>query len=163
MISIGTKAPDFTLSSATAEGPKQISLSAEIGKRNILLLFVPMAFTGVCTTELCEISKGIGSYDSLDCGVLAISGDNPFAQEAWAQKEGITVTLLSDYEHAVAKAYGIAYESFLPQIGLGMGGVPKRSAFLIDRSGVIQYAESSDDPKQLPNFQAIQAKLAKLK
>jgi len=163
MISIGTKAPDFTLSTATAEGPKQVSLSAEIGKRNILLLFVPMAFTGVCTTELCEISKGIGSYDSLDCTVYGISGDNPFAQQAWAHKEGITVTLLSDYEHAVAKAYGIAYESFLPQIGLGMGGVPKRSAFLIDRSGVVQYAESSDDPKQLPNFEAIQAKLAELK
>jgi peroxiredoxin len=163
MLSIGTPAPDFTLSTATAEGPKQITLSAEIGRKNILLLFVPMAFTGVCTTELCEISKGIGSYDSLDCTVYGISGDNPFAQQAWAQKEGITVTLLSDYEHAVAKSYGIAYESFLPQIGLGMGGVPKRSAFLIDRSGVIQYAESSDDPKQLPNFEAIQAKLAELK
>ena len=163
MLSIGTKAPDFTLSTATAEGPKQLTLSAEVGKKNILLLFVPMAFTGVCTTELCEISKGIGSYDNLDCAVYAISGDNPFAQQAWAQKEGITVTLLSDYEHAVAKAYGIAYESFLPQIGLGMGGVPKRSAFLIDRSGVIQYAESSDDPKQLPNFEAIQAKLSELK
>jgi len=163
MLSIGTKAPDFTLSTATAEGPKQITLSAEVGKKNILLLFVPMAFTGVCTTELCEISKGIGSYDNLDCAVYAISGDNPFAQQAWAQKEGITVTLMSDYEHAVAKAYGIAYESFLPQIGLGMGGVPKRSAFLIDRSGVIQYAESSDDPKQLPNFEAIQAKLSELK
>ena len=163
MLSIGTKAPDFTLSTATAEGPKQITLSAEVGKKNILLLFVPMAFTGVCTTELCEISKGIGSYDNLDCAVYAISGDNPFAQQAWAQKEGITVTLLSDYEHVVAKAYGIAYESFLPQIGLGMGGVPKRSAFLINRAGVIQHAEASDDPKQLPNFEAIQAKLSELK
>ena len=163
MLTIGTKAPDFTLSTATTDGPKQVTLSAEIGGKNILLLFVPMAFTGVCTTELCEISKGIGSYDSLDCTVYGISGDNPFAQQAWAQKEGITITLLSDYEHAVAKAYGIAYESFLPQIGLGMGGVPKRSAFLIDRSGVIQYAEANDDPKQLPNFEAIQAKLAELK
>jgi len=163
MLSIGTKAPDFTLSTATAEGPKQITLSAEVGKKNILLLFVPMAFTGVCTTELCDISKGIGSYDNLDCAVYAISGDNPFAQQAWAQKEGITVTLLSDYEHVVAKAYGIAYESFLPQIGLGMGGVPKRSAFLIDRAGVLQHAEASDDPKQLPNFEAIQAKLSELK
>jgi peroxiredoxin len=163
MLSIGTKAPDFTLSTATAEGPKQITLSAEVGKKNILLLFVPMAFTGVCTTELCDISKGIGSYDNLDCAVYAISGDNPFAQQAWAQKEGITVTLLSDYEHVVAKAYGIAYESFLPQIGLGMGGVPKRSAFLIDRAGIIQHAEASDDPKQLPNFEAIQAKLSELK
>lgn len=163
MISIGTKAPDFTLTTATSEGPKQITLSAETGKRNILLLFVPMAFTGVCTTELCEISKGIGSYDKLDCTVYGISGDNPFAQQSWAQKEGITVTLLSDYEHAVAKAYGIAYESFLPQIGLGMGGVPQRSAFLIDRNGVVQYAETSEDPKQLPDFTAIQAKLAELR
>lgn len=163
MLSIGTKAPDFTLSTATAEGPKQITLSAEVGKKNILLLFVPMAFTGVCTTELCEISKGIGFYDNLDCAVYAISGDNPFAQQAWAQKEGITVTLLSDYEHVVAKAYGIAYKSFLPQIGLGMGGVPKRSAFLIDRAGVLQHAEASDDPKQLTNFEAIRAKLFELK
>jgi peroxiredoxin len=163
MITIGTKAPDFTLSSATPEGLKQITLSAQIGKRNILLLFVPMAFTGVCTTELCEISKGIGSYDSLDCDVYGISGDNPFAQQAWAQKEGITIQLLSDYEHTVAKSYGIAYESFLPQIGLGMGGVPKRSAFLIDRAGVVRYGESSEDPKQLPDFAKIQAKLAELK
>ena len=163
MITIGTKAPEFTLSTATAEGPKQVSLSSEVGKKNILLLFVPMAFTGVCTTELCDISKGIGTYKSLDCTVLAISGDNPFAQQAWAAKEGITIPVLSDYEHSVAKAYGIAYDSFLPQIGLGMGGVAKRSAFLIDRAGVIQYAESHEDPKQLPDFAAIQAKLAELK
>ena len=163
MLSTGTKAPDFTLSSATPEGPKQISLSSEIGKKNILLLFVPMAFTSVCTTEFCEISKGIGDYASLDCLIYGISGDNPFAQQAWASKEGITIPLLSDYEHGVAKAYGVAYESFLPQIGLGMGGVAKRSAFLIDRSGVIRYAESSDDPKQLPNFARIQSILSELK
>ena len=163
MITIGTKAPNFTLSTSTAEGPKQITLSSEIGKKNILLLFVPMAFTGTCTTEFCEISKGIGTYDSLDALVYGISGDSPFAQAAWAAKEGITIPLLSDYEHNVAKAYGIAYESFLPQLGLGMGGVPKRSAFLIDRTGIIEYAEASDDPKQLPDFAKIQAKLAELK
>ena len=163
MLTPGTKAPDFTLSTATSEGPKQVTLSAEIGQKNILLLFVPMAFTGVCTTELCDISKGIGAYDSLDCTVYGISGDNPFAQQAWAQKEGITIPLLSDYEHNIAKTYGIAYERFLPQIGLGMGGVAQRSAFLIDRSGVIQYAEASEDPKQLPDFVKIQAKLAELK
>ncbi len=163
MITPGTQAPDFTLSSITAEGPKRITLSAEIGKKNLLLLFVPLAFTSVCTTEFCEISKGIGAYESLDAVVYGISGDNPFAQQAWAAKEGITIPLLSDYEHTVAKAYGIAYESFLPQVGLGFGGVPKRSAFIIDRSGIIQYAESSDDPKQLPNFVSIQARLAELK
>jgi len=163
MIPIGTKAPDFTLSTITADGPREITLSKEIGRRNILLLFVPMAFTGVCTAELCEITKAMGDYDSLDCDVFGISGDNPFAQKAWADKEGIAITLLSDYEHDVAKAYGVAYESFLPQLGLSMGGVPKRSAFLIDRSGVIQYAESSDDPKNLPDFAKIQRRLAEIK
>lgn len=163
MITPGTTAPDFTLSTTTAEGPKQVTLSQEIGSKNILLLFVPMAFTGVCTAEFCEISKGIGAYDSLEATIYGISGDNPFAQQAWAAKEGITIPLLSDYDHAVAKAYGIAYESFLPQIGLGMGGVAKRSAFIIDRAGIVQYAESSDDPKQLPNFTAIQARLSELK
>lgn len=163
MITIGTTAPDFTLSTITAEGPKQITLTAEIGKKNILIFFFPMAFTGGCTAELCEISQGISAYDSLDCMVYGISGDNPFAQQAWAEKEGITIPLLSDYEHTVAKAYGIAYESFLPEIGLGLAGVAKRSAFLIDRTGVIQYAEVNEDPKQFPDFTAIQARLAEIK
>jgi peroxiredoxin len=122
-----------------------------------------MAFTGVCTTEFCEISKGIGVYDSLNALIYGISGDNPFAQQAWAAKEGISIPLLSDYDHSVARAYGVAYESFLPQVGLGMAGVAKRSAFIVDRSGVVQYAESSDDPKQLPDFAAIQARLSELK
>jgi len=95
--------------------------------------------------------------------VLGISGDNPFAQEAWAQKEGITIPLLSDYEHTVTAAYGVAYESFLPEIGLPMGGVAKRSAFIVDRAGLIQYAEVLEDARELPNFDAITAKLAEIK
>ena len=78
-------------------------------------------------------------------------------------KEKITVPLLSDYEHKVASDYGVMYDSFLPQMNLGMAGVPKRSAFIIDKSGVIQYAESNDDARQLPNFDNIKAKLAELK
>ncbi|MEP7014245.1 MAG: redoxin domain-containing protein [Verrucomicrobiota bacterium] len=162
-IAVGTKAPDFSLPTKTAEGPKQIKLSDNFGKKNTLLLFFPMAFTGVCTTEMCDMSKELPSYSDINAAVYGISGDNPFAQEAWAQKEKIGVTLLSDYEHRVTQAYGIAYDSFLPQINLGMGGVAKRSAFIIDKSGVIQYAESSDDAKQLPSFDKIKAKLAELK
>lgn len=154
-IKVGDKAPDFTLVSQTANGPELVTLSALIGKSNIVLLFVPMAFTGVCTTEFCDISNGISEYDALDAKVLGISGDNPFAQEAWAKKEGITITLLSDYEHAVAEAYGVAYTQFLPEKNLIMGGVPKRSAFIIDKAGVIQYAEVQEHPKDLPNFDAI--------
>jgi peroxiredoxin len=161
-ISVGTTAPDFTLTTKTPEGPALWNLREHVGSSNLVLLFVPMAFTGVCTKELCEISQGLAEYASLNATVVGISGDNPFAQAAWAEKEGITIPLLSDYEHAVAKAYGVAYDQFLPAKNLLMGGVPKRSAFVIDKAGVVQYAESNDDPGKLPDFAAIKAKLASL-
>ena len=159
----GTKAPDFTLPTKTANGPLQVKLSENFGKMNTLLLFFPMAFTGTCTTEMCSTSQELPNYTNLNATVYGISGDNPFAQEAWAQKENITVLLLSDYEHKVAKQYDVMYDSFLPQMNLGMSGVPKRSAFIIDRNGIIQYAESNDDARQLPNFERIKAKLGELK
>jgi len=159
----GDSAPAFTLSTKTAEGPQLVSLSDFLGKQNVVLLFFPMAYTGVCTTELCSVSQGLEAYSALHAAVLGISGDNPFAQEAWAQKEGITIPLLSDYEHTVTAAYGVAYESFLPEIGLPMGGVAKRSAFIVDRAGLIQYAEVLEDARELPNFDAITAKLAEIK
>ena len=162
-LAVGTKAPDFSLPTKTAEGPKQIKLSDNFGKTNTLLLFFPMAFTGTCTTEMCNLSPELPSYGEMNAAVYGISGDNPFAQEAWAKKENISVTLLSDYEHKVAKDYDVMYDSFLPQINLGMGGVPKRSAFIVDRDGVIQYAESNDDAKALPDFDKIKARLAELK
>jgi peroxiredoxin len=162
-LAVGTKAPDFTLPTKMGEGPKQIKLSDNFGKKNTLLLFFPMAFTGTCTTEMCGVSMDLSAYGSLNATVYGISGDNPFAQEAWAQKEKITVPLLSDYEHKAAKAYDVAYDSFLPQMNLGMGGVSKRAVFIIDRNGVIQYAESNDDARALPNFEKIKAKLAELK
>jgi len=162
-LAVGTKAPHFTLSTKTADGPRQIKLSDNFGKNNTLLLFFPMAFTGTCTTEMCEVSQALNAYTDLNATVYGISGDNPFAQEAWTQKEKITVPLLSDYEHEVAKAYDVMYDSFLPQMNLGMAGVAKRSAFIIDKNGVIQYVESNDDARQLPNFDKIKAKLAELK
>src|SRR5687768_10751632 len=158
-LAVGTKAPDFSLPTKTAEGAKQIKLSDNFGKTNTLLLFFPMAFTGVCTTEMCNLSPELPNYGDMNATVYGISGDNPFAQEAWAQKEKISVPLLSDYEHKIAKTYGIAYDIFLPQLNLGMGGVSKRSAFVIDKEGVVRYAESNDDPKQLPNFEKIQETL----
>lgn len=162
-LKVGDKAPDFELSSKQADGIKKIKLSGNHGAKNTLLLFVPMAFTGVCTKEFCEISAGLGQYTALNADVIGISGDNPFAQEQWALKEKITLTLVSDYEHKVAAAYGCAYDSFLPAKNLGMGGVPKRSAFVVDKQGVIRYAEINDDPGKLPNFDAIKACLAQLK
>ena len=161
-LAVGTKAPDFSLPTKTAEGPKQIRLSDNFGKTNTLLLFFPMAFTGTCTTEMCNLSPELPNYAGMNAAVYGISGDNPFAQEAWAKKENISVTLLSDYEHKIAKQYDVMYDSFLPP-NLPMGGVPKRSAFIVDRNGVIQYAASNDDARELPNFHEIKAKLAELK
>jgi peroxiredoxin len=162
-LKVGDKAPAFELSSKQADGIKRLKLADNLGKKNTLLLFVPMAFTGVCTKELCEISGGLNQYTTLNAEVWAISGDNPFAQEAWAQKEKITMPLLSDYDHKVTAVYGCVYDSFLPQKNLGMGGVPKRSAFVVDKQGVIRYAEINDDPAKLPNFDAIKQTLATLK
>jgi len=161
-LKVGDPAPDFTLVTKTAEGPQLVKLSGLVGKSNIVLLFVPMAFTGGCTAEFCEISAGLKDYEALDAQVLGISGDNPFAQAAWAEKEGITIRLLSDYEHEVAKAYGIAYEQFLPEVNLIMGGVAKRSAFVIDKGGIIRYAEVLEHPKDMPDFAAVKAILRTL-
>jgi len=161
-IQSGDTAPDFTLVTIGAEGPELVKLSDLVGKSNLVLLFVPMAFTGVCTTEFCDISAGIAEYEALDAKVLGISGDNPFAQKAWAEKEGITLTLLSDYEHEVARAYGVAYDQFLPEANLIMGGVAKRSAFVIDKAGVCRHAEVCEHPKNLPDFEAVKAALKAL-
>ena len=158
-LQIGDKAPDFTLVSKGPDGPEIVKLSELVGKSNLVLLFVPMAFTGVCTQEFCDITSGIKDYEDLDATVIGISGDNPFAQEAWAQKEGIGIQLLSDYEHTAAADYGVAYDQFLPEANLIMGGVAKRSAFVVDKAGVIQYAEIQDHPKDLPNFDAVKAAL----
>ena len=161
-LAVGTRAPDFTLPTKTSDGPKQITLSENFGKRNTLLAFFPMVFTSTCTTEMCGISSDLSAYAKMNAAVYGISGDNPFAQEAWARKEGITVPLLSDYEHQVARIYDAIYESFLPQIGLGMSGVPKRATFVIDRTGVIQYVDCNDDARVVPDFNKVKAKLAEI-
>jgi peroxiredoxin len=158
-LQIGDKAPDFTLVTLGSAGPELVKLSEQVGRSHILLLFVPMAFTGVCTKELCDVTSGLSAYESLDAMVFGISGDNPFAQAEWARKEGIGITLLSDYEHEVAKAYGVAYEQFLPAKNLIMGGVPKRSAFVIDRQGIVRHVDVKDNPGDLPDFEAVQAVL----
>ncbi|MCE2960581.1 MAG: redoxin domain-containing protein [Akkermansiaceae bacterium] len=161
-IKVGDPAPDFTLVTKTATGPALVKLSEEISKSNVVLLFVPMAFTGVCTTELCDVSNGISAYEALDAKVFGISGDGPFAQEAWAQRDGITLPLLSDYEHTVAKDYGVAYEQFVPEANLIMGGVPKRSAFLIDKQGIVRFVDVKENARELPDFDALKSVLASL-
>lgn len=153
----GSKAPDFTLKSKTTDGLKDVALSANLGQKNTVLLFFPLAFTGVCTQEMCDISGGLSAYTELNADVIAISVDSPFAQEAWAKKENITITIASDLNKTTAKNYGTLLDDLI-----GLGSVSARAAFVIDKAGVIQYSEQTPTPKDLPNFDAIKAALARL-
>ena len=157
-ISVGTKAPDFTLKSKQASGLVDVKLSNNFGKKNTVLLFFPAAFTGVCTAELCDITSGLGAYSGLNADVLAVSVDTPFAQEAWAQKEKIGITLASDLNKQTIKAYDVVF----PMLA-GAGDTAARAAFVIDKQGVVQYSEQTPTPKDLPNFQAVKDTLARLK
>ncbi len=157
-IPVGSKAPDFSLKSKQASGLVDVRLSNNFGKRNTLLLFYPLAFTSVCTQEMCDISSGLNAYSSLNADVVGISVDSPFAQEAWAQKEKIGITLASDLNKKTAEAYGTLLADLL-----GLGSVSARAAIVIDKQGVVQYSEQTPSPKELPNFKAIKETLAKLK
>jgi peroxiredoxin len=156
-LAVGTKAPDFTLKSKQASGLVDVKLSNNFGKKNTVLLFFPAAFTGVCTTELCDITAGLSQYSGLNADVIAVSVDTPFAQEAWAQKEKIGITLVSDLNKEVTKQYDVLF----PMLA-GVGDTAARAAFVIDKNGVIQYSEKTPSPKELPNFAAVKDKLAKL-
>jgi glutaredoxin-dependent peroxiredoxin len=157
-IPVGTKAPDFTLKSKQSTGLVDVKLSNNFGKKNTVLLFFPAAFTGVCTQEMCDISSGLGAYSGLNADVIAISIDTPFAQEAWAQKEKIGITLASDLNKEVIKKYDVVF----PMLA-GVGDTAARAAFVIDKSGVVQYSEQTPTPKDLPNFGKVKETLATLK
>ena len=156
-IEVGSKAPVFTLKSKNADGVADIQLSDSVGNKNTVLLFFPLAFTGVCTEELCDVTTGLSAYNDLNAVVIGISVDSPFAQEAWAQKESIGITLASDLNKQTAKDYGVLLDDLM-----GFGATSARAAFVIDKEGTVQYAEQTETPKDLPNFEAIKETLAKL-
>ena len=156
-IAVGTKAPDFFLKSKTAAGVSDVKLAANLGQKNTVILFFPLAFTGVCTTEMCDITAGLSAYAGLNAEVIAISVDSPFAQEAWANQHKIGITLASDLNKQTATAYGV----LLPDLA-GFGAVSARAAFVVDKAGVVQYSEQTATVKDLPNFAAVKEVLAKL-
>ena len=157
-LKVGSNAPDFTLKSKTRDGLEEITLSHNYGKKNTVLLFFPLAFTGVCTQEMCDVSGGLGAYETLNAAVYAISVDSPFAQEAWAQKENITLKLLSDLNKTVTKAYDVVF----PMLA-GVGDTAARAAIVIDKQGKIVHVEQTPTPKDLPNFDEVKNALSKLK
>lgn len=153
---VGDKAPDFRLP-ATGERDT-VALGEFQGKKNVVLLFFPFAFSPVCTDEFCAIrDTHYAEYDQLDAQVLGISVDSPFTLKAWAEQQGFRFPLLSDFNKEVARAYDVYYE----QLG-NFRGVAKRAAFVIDKDGIIRYRWVSDDPKVLPDLGEIRQVLAQL-
>ena len=152
-LQVGEKAPDFTLINTQKE---EVTLSNQEGP--VVLLFFPMAFTGVCTTELCTIRDDYGSYNDLKATVFGISVDSPFSLGKFKEEQNLNFELLSDFNKTASAAYGALYEDFV----LGLKGVSKRSAFVVDGNGIIQYAEVLESAGDLPNFTAIKQALQEL-
>lgn len=153
-IKIGDVAPDFTL---VSDAKESVTLSSHKGK-NVVVLFFPLAFTSVCTTELCTMRDDIADYQDLNTNILAISVDSPFTLERFKQDQNLNFPLLSDFNKEVARAYGALYEDFV----MGMKGVAKRAAFVVDAEGIIRYAEVLESAGDLPNFEAIKSTLSQL-
>ncbi len=153
-LAVGTPAPDFTLKTRTADGLKEVKLSDHRGRQQVVLLFFPAVFTAVCTQEMCDQSSGLGEYEKLGAAVYGVSVDGPAAQEAWAKQHRIGITLLSDLNKTVARAYGVL-------VAGAAGDLAARAAFVITREGVIAYAEQTPTLKDLPNFAAVKAALAR--
>lgn len=153
-LKVGDQAPNFTLRNTEKA---EVSLNEYRGK-NVLVLFFPLAFTGVCTDELCSIRDEKAEYDDLNVDVLAISVDSLFTLEKFKAEQNYNFPLLSDFNKDVARAYGALYEDFV----LGMKGVAKRSAFLIDKEGTIRYSEVLESAADLPNFDKIKETLKSL-
>jgi peroxiredoxin len=157
-LKVGDKAPNFTLKNTNNES---ITLSDFQGSKNVVILFFPAVGTSVCEKELCSTRDGMKDYENLNAQVLAISVDGPFAQKLWADKNQFNFPVLSDFNKEVSPAYGAFYDIWLPG-KWDLKGVAKRSAFVIDKQGVIQYAEVLEVAGNEPNYQAIQETLKKL-
>lgn len=147
-IKAGDNAPDFTLRDTEKN---KVTLSEQKGK-NILLLFYPLAFTSTCTNELCSVRDNLTFYNNQNAQVYGISVDSLYAQGKFKAEQGINFPLLSDFNKEASTAYGSIYEQFSND----MRGVSKRSAFVIDKDGIVRYAEVLENASEIPNFEAIQ-------
>jgi peroxiredoxin len=146
-VQVGTAAPDFQL--APGPVPDRVSLS-ELRGEVVVLLFVPLAFSGVCTAEFCQVRDDWSQWEAVGARVLGISVDSPFVVKRWAADLQVPFTLLSDFNKEAASAYGVLYEDYF-----GMKGVPKRSAFVIDTEGVVRYAWVDESSDVIPPFDEI--------
>lgn len=153
-VTIGEPAPDFTLYNSEK---KQVTLSGNKGQ-NVLLLFFPLAFTDVCTKELCSVRDNISWYNQVNATVFGISVDALHTLAKFKEDQQLNFTLLSDFNKEVSMLYDSIYEVF----GYGMKGVSKRSAFVIDRDGITRYAQVLENAGEIPDFKKINEVLAGL-
>jgi len=151
-IVIGQAAPDFSLFDSEKN---KVTLS-ELKGKNVVILFFPLAFTGVCTTELCSVRDNIASYNDTNAQVLGISVDSLFVLDKFKQEQNLNFSLLSDFNKDAAKAFEVLYDTFP---AFEMQGVSKRAAFVINKEGIIKYTEVCASPGDLPDFASIQSTL----
>ncbi len=154
-IQIGQKAPAFTLFDTDKN---KVSLAEQQGA-NVVVLFFPLAFTGVCTAELCNVRDNIATYNNTNAKVFGVSVDSLFSLGKFKEEQKLNFPLLSDFNKDAAKAFDVLYETFP---AFEMQGVSKRAAFVIDKEGTVKYAEICATPGDLPDFAAIQQVLAGL-
>ncbi len=158
-LKVGDKAPDFTLTSFTpSTDPVDYTLSSYKGKKNVLLLFFPQAFTGGCTEEMCTLTDNFNSFEDSGAEVLGISVDGTFVQKGFAKANNIKIPLLSDFNKEVIKSYDVVHENFAH----GMKNVSKRSVFLVGKDGLIKYIEITENPGVQVNFDKIKEALKNL-
>ena len=153
-LTLGQKAPEFTL---TSSDKQSVSLS-ELQGKPVVLLFFPLAYTSVCTTELCSVRDGLKEFQTNQAEVLGISVDSPFTLAKFKEDNQLNFPLLSDFNKEASTAYEAIYENFV----LGMKGVSKRAAFVMDQHGVVQYAEVLENAGELPNLEAVKQTLKQL-
>jgi len=154
-LAVGSRAPDFELPGTVDE---TVRLTSQLGNEPILLLFYPLDWSPVCTSELCSLGADFNNYTGLGVNVFAISVDSIFSHKAFAAHHNIGIPLLSDFNKTVAQDYGVLY----PEL-MGLKGVAKRSAFVLDAEGIVRYAWVTEDPGQMPDFTEVKQQIEQLR
>jgi glutaredoxin-dependent peroxiredoxin len=148
----GDKAPGFAL---PAKPGDTVDVNEHLGRDKIVLLFFPLAFSPVCTKEMCHLRDSWQNWQNLGAKVFGVCVDSPFITDRFREAEGIPFPILSDFNKDVAKQYGVLHEELL-----GLRGVAKRSAFVIDETGTVKYAWVSDDPRVEPPYDEVRRAVA---
>jgi peroxiredoxin len=160
-VDVGTKVKDFTVLKADGEKVEAFKLSDHVGKEALVLAFFPLAFTGVCTAEMCTFRDSIAQFNDLKAKVLGVSVDSPFTQNQFIQKEKLTFSMLSDFNRELVDAFGVKRTQPIGPAP-GLLGVANRSVFIVGKDGAVKYRWFSENPKDLPPFDEVKAALGKL-